>query len=120
LLGMSLSPCCRIPPRRGEGSHTVPSLGNFSIVSTLGTAGRCGPTERWLEMAPQYSVAVSKLATSCLLEIPQWMFDAATCYGMHLAPTRAICIETLLDLKRLLAHATSESHNLTARPSAPP
>jgi hypothetical protein len=43
------------------------------------------------------------------------MFDATACYGMHLAPTPAICIETILDLKRLVAQATSESHDANIR-----
>jgi hypothetical protein len=34
------------------------------------------------------------------------------CYGMRLAPTPATRIETILDLKRLLAEATSQSHDV--------
>jgi hypothetical protein len=55
-----------------------------------------------------------KTAAARLLEIPQWMFVATACYGMHLAPT-PICIETILDLKRLIAQATSESHDANIR-----
>src|SRR5215831_9714990 len=47
--------------------------------------------------------SLEKIATAGLLEIPQWMFDAAAYYEMHLAPTPAIYIETMLDLKRLVA-----------------
>jgi hypothetical protein len=35
--------------------------------------------------------------------------------GMHLAPTPAICAETILDLKRLLAHATSDSDDVNVK-----
>ena len=55
--------------------------------------------------------SLEKPAAARLLEIPQWMFDATACYGMHLAPTPAICIETILNLKRFVAQATSESHD---------
>jgi hypothetical protein len=59
--------------------------------------------------------SLEKNAAARLLEIPQWMFDATACYGMHLAPTPAICMETILDLKRLVAPATSESHDANIR-----
>jgi hypothetical protein len=59
--------------------------------------------------------SLEKSAAARLLEIPQWMFDATACYGMHLAPTPVICIETILDLKRLVAQATSESHDANIR-----
>jgi hypothetical protein len=59
--------------------------------------------------------SLEKTAAARLLEIPQWMFDATACYGMHLTPTPAICIETILDLKRLVAQPTSESHEANIR-----
>jgi hypothetical protein len=59
--------------------------------------------------------SLEKSAAARLLEIPQWMFDATACYGMHLAPTPVICLETILDLKRLVAQATSESHDANIR-----
>jgi hypothetical protein len=36
------------------------------------------------------------------LEIPQWMFDAATCCGMTLVETASVSVKTLRDLTRLL------------------
>jgi hypothetical protein len=51
-------------------------------------------------------------AASRLLQIPQWMFDRTTCRGMHLAPTPAISIKAMLELKRLLASATLGGHNV--------
>jgi hypothetical protein len=59
--------------------------------------------------------SLHKAAAARLLEIPQWMFDATTCYAMHLASTPAICIEAMLDLARLLAHPRSDSHDVTIR-----
>jgi len=55
--------------------------------------------------------SLDKATAARLLEIPQWMFDATACYGMHLAPIPAISIEAILDLKRLLAQVTSDSHD---------
>ena len=68
----------------------------------------------------KYGIAIffcslEKATAARLLEIPQWMFDATVCYGMHLAPTPAIGIEAVLDLKRLVAQATSESHDADIR-----
>jgi len=37
-----------------------------------------------------------------LLEIPQWMFDPATCCRMHLAAVPTVAGKALLDLKTLL------------------
>jgi hypothetical protein len=37
------------------------------------------------------------------LEIPQWMFDAATCYGMTLVETASVSVKTLRDLTRLIS-----------------
>jgi hypothetical protein len=37
-----------------------------------------------------------------LLEIPQWMFDPATCCGMRLAAVPTVSCKALLDLKSLL------------------
>jgi hypothetical protein len=59
--------------------------------------------------------SLEKIAAARLLEIPQWMFDATACYGMHLAPTPAIYIETILELKRLVAQATSDRHDTYIR-----
>ena len=48
-----------------------------------------------------------------LLQVPQWMFDRTICRGMHLAPTPAISINAMLELKRLLASATLGGHKVT-------
>jgi len=52
-------------------------------------------------------------AASRLLQVPQWMFDRTVCRGMHLAPTPAISIYAMLELKRLLASATLGGHKVT-------
>jgi hypothetical protein len=52
-------------------------------------------------------------AASRLLQVPQWMFDRTICRGMHLAPTPAISIDAMLELKRLLASATLGGHKVT-------
>jgi hypothetical protein len=96
-------------------THIIPNLGSFSIFGTLGTATRCGSTERWSGMIAIFFCSLDKTAAARLLEIPQWMFDATACYGMRLAPTPAICIETILDLERLLAQATSDRHGADIR-----
>jgi hypothetical protein len=57
-------------------------------------------------------------AASRLLQIPQWMFDRTTCRGMHLAPTPAISINAMLELKRLLVSATSGGHQRAAAADA--
>jgi hypothetical protein len=49
-----------------------------------------------------YRCALEHGDISRLLEIPQWMFDAATCSGMVVGQTASVSIETLRDLKRLL------------------
>src|SRR5258708_4197643 len=49
-----------------------------------------------------YRCALEHGDISRLLEIPQWMFDAATCCGMVMAQTASVSVETLRDLKRLL------------------
>ena len=41
-----------------------------------------------------------------------WMFDATTCDAMHLPSTPVISIEAILDLERLLAHASLDSHDV--------
>jgi hypothetical protein len=62
-----------------------------------------------------YFCSVEETAAARLLEVPQWMFEATGCYEMHLAPTLAICIETILNLQRLVANATSDSLDAIVR-----
>ena len=45
------------------------------------------------------------------LEVPQWMFDAATCHAFREASTPAVDCEALLELKALLAGSMLEGGN---------
>ena len=84
-------------------------------MAPLAWALGVGPSNDGQVWHSNFFCSPEKAAAARLLEIPQWIFDAAAYYEMHLAPTPAICIETMLDLKRLVAQATSESHDADIR-----
>ena len=55
------------------------------------------------------------------IEVPQWMFDAAVCCRMTLAPTGSVCIQALRELARLLcALSRAEPSTVPKKPSTSP
>jgi hypothetical protein len=48
------------------------------------------------------------------LEIPEWMFDVATCHNTRLSQTPTVSAEALLELKLLIAKPSMDGHGIDA------
>jgi hypothetical protein len=93
----------------------IPSPANFYIHGIPGVAIQYRSAEQSLRAVKEFFCCkLENISEGRSLEIPEWMFDVATCHNTRASQTPTVSVEALLELKLLIARPTMDGHGIAA------